>query len=322
MPTRFKAVRTIEDDDAGAERPACSDTRRTALGVALLLLSIPLLVFRGQAASERASDAAADAPRSSSSPSASPPPPPRLMWWHGTPSPTPPPPPPPSPYPPLPTRPPSEPPASPPPTTCDDSNKGAAWCAAKRSQGECAASEYVREHCRRGCGLCVASPPVLPSPPPPDDGCNDASIRTVVDLDVDAYHGSTALETLMMSSAAVATLCAAQRWQCEAHQSMCPLVGAGVDVPERACPPPDRGTPKSWWNFSRALAVWSRYWDLSRPLLVLKFASLVRRSPSTQPRLTRVLTDDSVAPHAHAQAPTSYRIFPPLLCCPCRSRTR
>ena len=40
--------------------------------------------------------------------------------------------------------------------------------------------------------------------------------RHVIDLDVNAYHGSTALESFFMSSSSVATLCSGNAWQCEA----------------------------------------------------------------------------------------------------------
>ena len=86
---------------------------------------------------------------------------------------------------------------------------------------------------------------------------------------VQAYQGSTALETVLMSSARIATLCAARVWQCE-----------GDNVLVRYCASckwaANDNQLRIGWDYAVALRVWTRFWDLSRPVLLLAMSGLQR----------------------------------------------
>ena len=81
--------------------------------------------------------------------------------------------------------------------------------------------------------------------------------RDIVVLSVPPYHGSTALEQLLMSSRNVSTLCKEGCWQCEARflwKNGSECVKAGYS-----------------FSFEKALKNWSAIWDLTRPVLFLKY---------------------------------------------------
>ena len=75
-------------------------------------------------------------------------------------------------------------------------------------------------------------------------------VRLVLQLRVDAYHGSTALQGLLMSSRQVASLCTGKEYQCEAIMRRCEKT-----------------------TLTRELQVYADYWDLNRSILLLKFPS-------------------------------------------------
>ena len=110
--------------------------------------------------------------------------------------------------------------------------------------------------------------------PPPRAACADSSwtatTRSFLQLVVPAFQGSTALLSLLMSSAHVSTLCAAGSWQCE-----------GTGVATAAGLPPENahttGAPLSPPVFAHELGLYrqrlrayGRVWDLQRPVLVDK----------------------------------------------------
>mmetsp|Transcript_68703 Transcript_68703/g.129648 ORF Transcript_68703/g.129648 Transcript_68703/m.129648 type:complete len:296 (+) Transcript_68703:73-960(+) len=78
----------------------------------------------------------------------------------------------------------------------------------------------------------------------------------LVQLLANPGQGSTALGQLLMSSTNVATLCRAETWQCEP----CNLMGGDNDL----C------TGTDMYSLRNAVDIWSKYWDLSRPLLLKK----------------------------------------------------
>jgi len=86
-------------------------------------------------------------------------------------------------------------------------------------------------------------------------GCSmDTGDRALLTAVVQAYHGSTAVEEVIMSSATVATLCKCNDWQCEAEKS--PRLKGG----------------DSWsWDYSSYLETLGGCWDLSKKVLFQKF---------------------------------------------------
>jgi len=89
-------------------------------------------------------------------------------------------------------------------------------------------------------------------------GCaksEDASSRLLISAVVQGYHGSTALEEVLMSSDKVATLCSCGSWQCEAN------------CVEGLARPLD-----AWsYNYNEILSILGKCWDLERPVLFQKF---------------------------------------------------
>lgn len=77
------------------------------------------------------------------------------------------------------------------------------------------------------------------------------------------FHGSTALETVLLSSPRLATLCSARTWQCEGDHVLYQATGDDVwrDWENQL---------RDGWNYSRALELWSEVWDLRRPVLLEK----------------------------------------------------
>jgi len=88
-------------------------------------------------------------------------------------------------------------------------------------------------------------------------GCTsteDSSSRMVLTAIVQAYHGSTALEEVLMSSNKIATLCSCNSWQCEAGK----VEGLKDD--------------DAWsWNYNDYLQALGQCWDLDKPVLFEKF---------------------------------------------------
>mmetsp|Transcript_55765 Transcript_55765/g.120519 ORF Transcript_55765/g.120519 Transcript_55765/m.120519 type:complete len:343 (-) Transcript_55765:103-1131(-) len=91
-----------------------------------------------------------------------------------------------------------------------------------------------------------------------------ASSNRVLLLSVTApFHGSTAVLQLMMSSPNVSTLCAyGKNWQCE---------GAPIMSDEKGWP----ALVDEWPNWKEPLKHYSKYWDLSRPVLLEKTPNLL-----------------------------------------------
>ena len=96
-------------------------------------------------------------------------------------------------------------------------------------------------------------------------GC-PASTRHLLVLNVPGFHGSTALQSVLMSARGVTTLCKADVWQCEADNVLC------SNEPTRSlgytCQQPYQVTVP---NGTLVLEILSRYWDLSRPVLLAKY---------------------------------------------------
>eukprot|EP00448_Togula_jolla_P035633 CAMPEP_0170621226 /NCGR_PEP_ID=MMETSP0224-20130122/28491_1 /TAXON_ID=285029 /ORGANISM="Togula jolla, Strain CCCM 725" /LENGTH=366 /DNA_ID=CAMNT_0010947477 /DNA_START=65 /DNA_END=1165 /DNA_ORIENTATION=+ len=83
----------------------------------------------------------------------------------------------------------------------------------------------------------------------------DPSVRTFLRIVVQAGHGSTALESVLMSSPKVATLCKSNFWQCEGHKLL-ESMGHGLATDEI--------------DTDFMLTTYSNFWDLSRPVLLDK----------------------------------------------------
>mmetsp|Transcript_58149 Transcript_58149/g.133526 ORF Transcript_58149/g.133526 Transcript_58149/m.133526 type:complete len:304 (-) Transcript_58149:262-1173(-) len=95
-------------------------------------------------------------------------------------------------------------------------------------------------------------------------GC-PASTRHLLVLNVPAYHGSTALQSVLMSARGVTTLCKAGVWQCEADNVLCsnePTRSLGYTCHSRGQVTVPNGT--------LVLEILSRYWNLSLPVLLAK----------------------------------------------------
>ena len=88
------------------------------------------------------------------------------------------------------------------------------------------------------------------------------------------YHGSTALEMVLMSSRKVSTLCTAETHQCEGDKILKRehIPGwTGEWVAEHAYGYVEHGWPAlEQRNYSHMVGVFSRYWDLNRPVLMTK----------------------------------------------------
>jgi len=91
---------------------------------------------------------------------------------------------------------------------------------------------------------------------PLQPGCSELEThsRALVSAVVQAYHGSTALEEVLMSSQQVTTLCTCKSWQCEAYS---------VD---------GLGKNDAWsWNYNAYLETLGGCWDLSKKVFFQKF---------------------------------------------------
>mmetsp|Transcript_66720 Transcript_66720/g.145505 ORF Transcript_66720/g.145505 Transcript_66720/m.145505 type:complete len:391 (+) Transcript_66720:58-1230(+) len=96
------------------------------------------------------------------------------------------------------------------------------------------------------------------------DATPDPGTRTLLRTLVPPYHGSTALEVMLMSSGKVGTLCKSKTWQCEGSKLFrSSSVNRSVNMAEK-------------------LETFSQFWDSSKPVLLEK---------STD-RLMGVLQDD------------------------------
>jgi len=105
-----------------------------------------------------------------------------------------------------------------------------------------------------------------PSPACEGDASTHDSRLLLLTL-VPTHHSSTALESVLMSSAKVATLCSSGLWQCEGRAIM--METGGFDDHGLWFPSLVQNYSLGW-NFSVALDAFSRYWDLSRPVLLEK----------------------------------------------------
>eukprot|EP00448_Togula_jolla_P005988 CAMPEP_0170612268 /NCGR_PEP_ID=MMETSP0224-20130122/23634_1 /TAXON_ID=285029 /ORGANISM="Togula jolla, Strain CCCM 725" /LENGTH=338 /DNA_ID=CAMNT_0010937763 /DNA_START=59 /DNA_END=1075 /DNA_ORIENTATION=+ len=104
-----------------------------------------------------------------------------------------------------------------------------------------------------------------------------ASGRRVLLLSVTAaYHGSTSVLQLMMSSPNVSTLCANEHnWQCEGAPIMSDEAGWSDKI-------------EKWQNWQQPLAHFSHYWDLSRPVFLEKTPNLIWAVEETYKNLSSV----------------------------------
>ena len=149
--------------------------------------------------------------------------------------------------------------------------------------------------------ICVHLPPPKPSPPAtfvsrglarrPNASDDALATRDIIVLSVSPFHGSTALEMLLMSSSNVTTLCRYNCWQCEAHfvltskrkRPHVPGPPPACNETPRARPAPGdhksimparcryRPNTTIYVNFTSALKLWSAVWDVRRPVLLLKY---------------------------------------------------
>lgn len=85
--------------------------------------------------------------------------------------------------------------------------------------------------------------------------------RVLLVILVPPFHGSSALEGVLLSSPKVASLCSGRTWQCEGQTLL-----RHHDKPFYE--------PRNWTgHFTEVLSVFSHYWNLSRPVLLDKSPS-------------------------------------------------
>jgi hypothetical protein len=111
----------------------------------------------------------------------------------------------------------------------------------------------------------------------PMDGCS-AKKRTVLLTMCEGYHGSTALESVLMSSNELGTLCRSRRWQCEGVNVLCDDKINSNDTIKclhkwAANRRIDEDVGEPGWNYTTALHEWSKYWPLERHVLLEKTPS-------------------------------------------------
>ena len=150
------------------------------------------------------------------------------------------------------------------------------WCGVHNSDPERCTTTSAIEHANRARHFCVydynarrcrmdavgwrcpaapASPPwVAQSATPACSASLPKDERTLLFELSPAFHGSTAMQSIMMSSSRVATLCRAQTHECEAQWLH--------DEPEEA----------AWQRPSAKLAEMAAFWQLDRPVLLIKDA--------------------------------------------------
>ena len=85
------------------------------------------------------------------------------------------------------------------------------------------------------------------------------------------YHGSTALESVLMSSKELGTLCRAGVWQCEGDNVLCSGESCRYEWARNRAINEDVRDPG--WNYTTALREWSNYWPLDRHVLLEKTPS-------------------------------------------------
>ena len=133
-----------------------------------------------------------------------------------------------------------------------------------------------------GCRRPVPPPPSPPPPWPPQarsvaaacDASLPTSERVVLQLLVPAFHGSTALEGVLMSSDRVATICSAKTHNCEGSW----LLEDGE------------------WPVAAVLDRFSEFWDLSLPVLMVKSAAASESSYESLQYTQGSIPDGDVLP--------------------------
>ena len=96
-----------------------------------------------------------------------------------------------------------------------------------------------------------------------------AETRTILLTMCEGFHGSTALEQVLMSSSELGTLCSAGVWQCEGDNVL--EHRGGHSWAKNLRIDEDVGDPG--WNYTTALREWSYYWPLDRHVLLEKTPS-------------------------------------------------
>ena len=136
-----------------------------------------------------------------------------------------------------------------------------------------------------------AAPPIRPACRAAPDASAERLWLTVAGL---AFHGTTALEMLLMSSRALATICSANTWQCEPgklvihdHKSrygppwkVAKFLGVALvacaSCPKNVCVPAGADGEHVARLVRDELERYAPYWDLRRPVLMTKWAPLNR----------------------------------------------
>eukprot|EP00448_Togula_jolla_P017887 CAMPEP_0170585528 /NCGR_PEP_ID=MMETSP0224-20130122/9262_1 /TAXON_ID=285029 /ORGANISM="Togula jolla, Strain CCCM 725" /LENGTH=383 /DNA_ID=CAMNT_0010909019 /DNA_START=33 /DNA_END=1184 /DNA_ORIENTATION=+ len=100
----------------------------------------------------------------------------------------------------------------------------------------------------------------------------DPEVRTFLRIVVQAGHGSTALESILMSSPKIATLCSSEMWQCEGHKLL-ESMGHGLATDEI--------------DTHFMLSTYSQYWNLDRPVLLDKKTKMLDHLPKQDAALLK-----------------------------------
>mmetsp|Transcript_45034 Transcript_45034/g.97812 ORF Transcript_45034/g.97812 Transcript_45034/m.97812 type:complete len:368 (+) Transcript_45034:52-1155(+) len=126
------------------------------------------------------------------------------------------------------------------------------------------------------------------------DAKPNRSVRTFLRTLSAPHHGSTALESVLMSSAKVATLCAGETWGCEGLRILERRFDLDIRNKHDSDEDEDEETDAPYANcedeeprdmhldelptLNASLPVWSEYWDLNRPLLLEKKTKFIESS--------------------------------------------
>jgi len=127
----------------------------------------------------------------------------------------------------------------------------------------------------------------------------DPSVRTFLRIVVQAGHGSTALESVLMSSPKVATLCKSNFWQCEGHKLLESL-GHGLATDEI--------------DTDFMLTTYSNFWDLNRSVLLDKKTKNMEHLDQQDALLLKTGPPAAMRQHGIKRIETAYVIMYKPLC--------
>ena len=100
----------------------------------------------------------------------------------------------------------------------------------------------------------------------------NADTRLWLTLNAHAYHGSTALFQLALSSPAAASICSAGSWQCEARGDS--WKGDKVKLSRQDTTDALGPIPRVQLDFMREAEVLANFWDLRKEIFISKWVPL------------------------------------------------